>query len=453
MLNKRLQNFLALGKIMLLCLSGSIFLSSVSAQEAIRTDGAVAAGVPGAPQSIAFWSTRDGNNEIYVMNPDGSMQNRKTTTAPTVTDIRPDISPDGSEIVFSSNRDGNIEIFVMNFDGTGIRQLTFTAAPIANHWPRWSPDGQWIAFQSGTNADTQIYRIGRDGNGLTQVTNHPGINQYPGWSPDGNRLAIRRDNDIYLINSTDGGEPVRLTNVGTTNQMASFSPDGTRIAFFTNREGYGSVFVMNSDGSGEQVNFTPRPPGYPGTWGSRAPSWSPNGEFIYFTATRSVENTNTNEQIYVKPAAGGDETRLTSAIGAGVNAEASVRRIVAPTITSLVATPDILWPTINRYVEVSLTVGVIDYSDPAPVCEITAVTSNEAPLQPAWVITGPLTLDLLAQRFGRGRGRVYTITVTCTNTSDLSSSGTVTVTVPHDQGNSVGTDSADVGDRTTISPE
>jgi hypothetical protein len=85
-------------------------------------------------------------------------------------------------------------------------------------------------------------------------------------------------------------------------------------------------------------------------------------------------------------------------------------------------------------VPVSLTVDVADNSDPAPVCQITDVTSNEA-AENAWQITGPLTLDLRAQRFGLGTGRMYTITVTCTNTSQLSSTATVTVAVPHDQRN------------------
>jgi hypothetical protein len=52
-----------------------------------------------------------------------------------------------------------------------------------------------------------------------------------------------------------------------------------------------------------------------------------------------------------------------------------------------------------------------------------------------WEITGPLTVDLRAERAGTGSGRIYTITVECRDASGNVSTGTVQVTVPHDQGN------------------
>jgi dipeptidyl aminopeptidase/acylaminoacyl peptidase len=61
---------------------------------------------------IAFMTSRDGNNEIYVMNADGSNQTRLTTNS--VDDEFPAWSPDGAKIAFFSNRDGNYEIYVMN---------------------------------------------------------------------------------------------------------------------------------------------------------------------------------------------------------------------------------------------------------------------------------------------------------------------------------------------------
>jgi TolB protein len=400
---------------------GSTLISAVWAQ---------APSAAGAPHSIAFASTRDGNNEIFVMNPDGMGQESRTETTAPVSNLRPEVSPDGRSIVFSSNRDGNFEIFVT--DGQNVRQLTVTAAPVANSWPRWSPDGEWIAYHSGSGTNFQIFRIRPDGSGLTQVTNYAGLNQFPNWSRDGARLVIRRDSDLFLIDSADGADPVRLTMQAGINQMASFSPDGSRIAFMSTRVGgTPSVFIMDASDGGNLVHLTPRPPDYPSTavWTSRAPDWSPDGQYIYYTAARSVENTNSNEQIYVRPVSGGSEERLTSM---GVNSEAAVRKVQAPTIAGLTATPDVIWTPNGEMVPVALIADVSDISDPSPVCRITDVTSNET-AENAWEITGDLTLDLRAERLGRGSGRIYTITVTCTNTSQLSSSATVTVTVPHDQ--------------------
>lgn len=275
----------------------------------------------GPPGSIAFASNRDGNNEIYVMNPDGSDQARLTVNSRN--DRRPDISPNGREIVFSSNRitaqnpEGDFEIFVMNSDGSDVRQLTFNAAD--DSWPRWSPNGKWIAFHSNVNGNYEIYVIRPDGTDLTRVTDYPGLDQYPEWSPDGKQLAIRRDSDIYLIDR-DGSNPVRLTfaTPPAFNQMASWSPDGKELAFLSTREGYPSVFVMDVDGS-NQLNLTPRPDTVT-PWSSRAPGWSRNAQQIYFTGLRP--ETGANEQIFVMNADGSDVVQLTFA---GVNTEAAIR--------------------------------------------------------------------------------------------------------------------------------
>jgi hypothetical protein len=52
---------------------------------------------------IAFQSIRDGNYEIYVMNPDGSEQINLTNHP--ANDVRPSISPNGKKILFNSFRD------------------------------------------------------------------------------------------------------------------------------------------------------------------------------------------------------------------------------------------------------------------------------------------------------------------------------------------------------------
>jgi Tol biopolymer transport system component len=279
----------------------------------------------GPPHSIAFQSSRDGNNEVYVMNPDGSDQTRLTFDSRN--DQRPDISPNGSQIVFVSNRitetnpTGDFEVFMMDADGGSVRQLTFNTAE--DSWPRWSPNGRWVAFHSNVDGNFEIYVIRPDGSDLTRVTEYTGLDQFPEWSPDGKQLAIRRDTDLYLIDP-DGANPIQLTAGGVGfNQMASWSSDGKRLAFLSTREGYPSVFVMDADG-GNQINLTPKPDGVPASaWSSRAPGWSRNGRHIYFTARRPAASA--SENIFVMNADGTGVTQLTFTTAPGVSAEAAVR--------------------------------------------------------------------------------------------------------------------------------
>ncbi len=108
-----------------------------------------------------------------------------------------------------------------------------------------------------------------------------------------------------------------------------------------------------------------------------------------------------------------------------------------PVIHNLSATPSVLWPPNHKMVPVTINVEATD--DFALVgSEIVSVTSNE-PSGPGkreqdWEITGPLSLNLRAERLGRGNGRVYTITVQCEDDGGNVTTGTVTVRVPKSQG-------------------
>jgi len=111
-----------------------------------------------------------------------------------------------------------------------------------------------------------------------------------------------------------------------------------------------------------------------------------------------------------------------------------------PTIRSVAATPDVLWPVNHQMMPVSIEADVSDDLDPSPVCRIASVAGSEPENAPGdgnagsdWNITGPLTLELRAERSGSGVGRTYTIAVECADASGNSSQAPVTVRVPHDQ--------------------
>src|SRR5215211_252835 len=91
---------------------------------ALLVDGtkpARAGAFPGTNGKIAFDSDRDGNSDIYSMNPDGSNQ---TNLSRSVGDIAASYSASGKKIAFSSARDGNSEIYSMNANGTLQTRLT-----------------------------------------------------------------------------------------------------------------------------------------------------------------------------------------------------------------------------------------------------------------------------------------------------------------------------------------
>ena len=96
---------------------------------------------------LVFGSSRDGNFEIYSQPLTGG-DARRLTYSP-FQDIRPRVSPDGSQIAFTSARDGNYEIYVMSIDGTNVRRVTRN--PERDDHPAWHPDGRlaYVAEQGG----------------------------------------------------------------------------------------------------------------------------------------------------------------------------------------------------------------------------------------------------------------------------------------------------------------
>jgi Tol biopolymer transport system component len=250
-------------------------------------------------QKIAFVSDRDGNPEIYAMNPDGSNQTRLTDNQDR--DTRPSWSPDGNKIIFSTNRDGNLEIYTMNADGSNQTRLTDNSAD--DLCPSWSPDGKKIAFESTRTGNRDIFVMNTDGSMQIRLTENEIYGRDPSWSPDGLKITFSsgtgRDEDVYSMNP-DGSGQTRLTDNPAIDSISRWSPDGTRIVFQSRRDGNSELYVMNPDGTG-QTRLTDNP-SYDG-YGA----WSPDGQKIVFFTDRDF-----NEEIYIMDADGSNLVRLTN---------------------------------------------------------------------------------------------------------------------------------------------
>ena len=163
-------------------------------------------------------------------------------------------SPDGRQIAFWSNRDGNEDIYVMNADGSNARRLT--NHPASDSSPTWSPSGTQIAFASDRagGATPQIYMMNAaDGGNVQRLTIGESWADRPSWSPTTNEIAFTARNgpayDIKVLNLTTR-ETRQITNGEGSNESAVFSPNGRHLAFMSTRAGRVQIFTVGIDGNG-----------------------------------------------------------------------------------------------------------------------------------------------------------------------------------------------------------
>lgn len=253
------------------------------------------------PGKIAFCSNRDGNNEIYIMDPDGDNQTRLTNGA--ANDQMPAISPDGNKIVYSSNHD----IWEMNIDGSSKVQLTSGGAQDIQ--PVYNPDGTKIAFAANRLGDYDVFLMNRDGTNITRLTLNGLGDTEPSWSPAGNRIGFLTyyggSPEVTGIN-TDGSNQLRLT----TNAGGSIHNDwgpNNKIAFTTPKDGNYEIYTIAADGS-NQTRVTTN------TFSDQEPAWSRDSSKIAFVSNRSG-----NSEIYTMNSDGTGEVRITTVAGEDFN--------------------------------------------------------------------------------------------------------------------------------------
>lgn len=167
---------------------------------------------------IAFTSNRDGNQEIYVMRSDGS-QLRNLTNSP-ANDSAPTwysvggLFGFGTEdwIAFTSTRDGNQEIYRVRPNGTGLTNLTNN--PAQDYAPSAYPGGLTLAFVSERDGNPEIYTMNQTGGSVTRITTNPTQDLEPAISSNGWILfSTDRDGnfEVYAV-PMQGGTVHNLTH-------------------------------------------------------------------------------------------------------------------------------------------------------------------------------------------------------------------------------------------------
>ena len=168
-----------------------------------------------------------------------------------------DATVDGSMVAFTdADGNGNDQVFVMDADGSNQRQLTdsHVGVTIMGSPPQWSPDGSRIAYWVSLRASGVELFIVRLKDGVsTRVTHEPNDVYEGGWASDRSFVfSISNPKSSYplLARSVDvetGGTKTIARDVSTP----EVSPDGSQIAFdsYFRPEGEAWLSLMDIDGT------------------------------------------------------------------------------------------------------------------------------------------------------------------------------------------------------------
>ena len=197
----------------------------------------------------------------------------------------PTLSPDGEWIAFTQfSFDGPTGVFLQSLGDRTALQLTRDLGSVG--FPAFSPDGTQIAFNQTVGAGG-VYVMGRTGGNPRRLTNR-GFN--PAWSPDGKKITFALE--LVYGNPYYRGSPNReliTVDVATGQETATgirdavqpaWSPNGHRIAYWgIDEQAWRDIYTT-------AANSTERVPVTRDVHVDHSPSWSPDGQWLYFASTR-----------------------------------------------------------------------------------------------------------------------------------------------------------------------
>lgn len=181
------------------------------------------------------------------------------------------------------NQTQDVNIYRISATG-GEPPVRLIASTLRDQDAAYSPDGH-IAFVSDRSGSKEIWLARADGTGQKRVTNFDGPDVADlQWSPDGRRLAfyssIQGHSDIFTLDCDSAtmlcGNPKRVVS-GMKAEVPSWSADGEFLYFASDRTGRWEVWKQATTGA-KAIQIT-RNGGY-------AARESRDGKWLYFSKDR-----------------------------------------------------------------------------------------------------------------------------------------------------------------------
>ncbi|NDD62871.1 MAG: hypothetical protein EBZ36_02660 [Acidobacteria bacterium] len=322
-------------------------------REVARVDDGLDWSPDGQYLAVTGLSGPDGGMGIHLIGVDGGQRRRITELAAKggLYDAAPRFSPDGRSLAFLRYKgDLLCEIFIADLTSGKIRQVSDNQKMIKSETLHWSPDGQRLCFISNRTGGSHLWQISATGGVAEIVLNLPIPMTSLSIARKANSLVYiseQEEAQIEIFEMNGSGKRACLINSSMADHGAMWSPDGSQVVFSSNQTGWNELWLARKDCTGvrQLTSFREIGVGSPrwspdgrliafdrrvngqsdvytiqvedlqvrkvtdSAWSSMMPSWSPDGEWIYFTSNR-VQSHNLF-QIWKIPASGGDPRQVT----------------------------------------------------------------------------------------------------------------------------------------------
>ena len=169
---------------------------------------------------------------------------------------------------------GVSDLWVGDLDQGALSRLTRAGTNVE---PVWRPGCQWVLFGSSRDGVVNIYEMDTNGEQLRRLQQSARVQVPTATVPDGRRLFFTEISpltraDIWSVE--DGRRPSVHFAGPSAESAARVSSDGRWLAYQVDDRGSSQIFVTSILGTGPRVPVS--------TGGATAPSWSSDGQRLYF---------------------------------------------------------------------------------------------------------------------------------------------------------------------------
>lgn len=262
---------------------------------------------------IVFTCTRDGVNQICVINADGTGFQQLTNGNSNA--YYPALSPDEEEVVFAVNQYDGFDLFRRKLHvlaaprapGTQVDQLTFNVGNAFS--PTFSPDGTQIAFVNRVgDGRSALWVMGSEGEEPRPLYSGPGDIVGASWSPHGSMIAFTMtvgspfEYQVFLLSLDEAHAVARQIshNGSGIGGSVAWSPDEKNLLMFAGPAAAREIYRMDvKTGAATQLTFGGN---------NAAGCYSPDGRYIVFNSLRN----NNQADLYIMLADGHSSRQLTT---------------------------------------------------------------------------------------------------------------------------------------------